>query len=158
MRPLFISHWTQMLIKSKSGNRFPTEKAGDWHIWLVSIQVSSLKVYVIRNVIEFCPKFPLKSLSVQNHYRFHLLQGMVPGLDVPQLVELLRIHRGEFSIDFEKGLLCKCHKLFHFWYLLGLFGIHWGEFSIDLWSSSALFNFSIFTTFWHCLGFWWNCW
>ena len=110
-----------MLIKSKSGNRFPTEEAGDRHIWLVSIQVSSLKVYVIRNVIEFCPKFPLKSLSVQNHYRFHLLQGMVPGLDVPQLVELLRIHRGEFSIDFEAALL---------------------------------FFTSIFTTFWHCLGFW----
>ena len=46
-----------------------------------------------------------KSLSVQNHYRFHLLQGMVPGLDLPQLVELLRIHRGEFSIDFEAVLL-----------------------------------------------------
>ena len=60
---------------------------------------------MIRNVNEFCPKFPLKSLSVQNHYRFHLLQGMVPGLDVPQLVELLRIHRGGFSIDIEAALL-----------------------------------------------------
>ena len=60
-----------------------------------------------------------KSLSVQNHYRFHLLQGMVPGLDVPQLVELLRIHRGEFSIDFEAALL-----FFTFPFLL-LFGTVW---------------------------------
>ena len=42
---------------------------------------------------------------------------MVPGLDVPQLVELLRIHRGEFSIDFEVALL-----FFHFYYFLALFG------------------------------------
>ena len=44
---------------------------------------------------------------------------MVPGLDVPQLVELLRIHRGEFSIDFEAALL-----FFTFPFLL-LFGTVW---------------------------------
>ena len=63
-----------------------------------------------------------KSLSVQNHYRFHLLQGMVPGLDVPQLVELLRIHRGEFSIDFEAALLFLTFSFLLLFGSVGAFG------------------------------------